>query len=243
MCYQVNVQGKIRFSHDPSKTVREQSKKALGNEMADTNDIFSGYWWKKLMKSYTILYWFYAPQTPEKLSRIVDESFEKHYLMTKPDFDWSKEPRTVPMESLVQYGLNFRRHTKLMAISSGGLYFSIHDLYLRNLAKQRGTLLIIALRRYKNTNGQWPQQLEDAKNLAPAEIFIDPLNGGTFVYKRTNDSFTLYSKGKNNIDEDGEHKAKLNYDYRKIETIKDDLMIWPGDKAKTEQEKADAEQQ
>jgi hypothetical protein len=46
------------------------------------------------------------------------------------------------------------------------------------------------------------------------------------VYKRTEDNFILYSKGKNGIDEDGEQETKFSDDYRKIEKIKDDVKIW-----------------
>jgi hypothetical protein len=225
--------------------MREQIQKQSANETIDVPEFFSSYWFKKLMKAYTILYWFYAPQTPEKLSRIVDESFEKHYLMTKPDFDWSKEPDVVPIESLFRFKLNFRQLAEVMAQATRGTYFGIHDSYLRKSAEQRGALLIIALRRYKNANGHWPQQLEDVNNLVPAEIFIDPINNDSFVYKQTGENFTLYSKGKNGIDEGGEHEDKYSDDYSKMETIKDDVMIWPiKSKTSTQQEEnEDGEQQ
>jgi hypothetical protein len=129
-----------------------------------------------------------------------------------------------------------------MAKTNETLYFQIHDIYLKRLAEQRGTLLIIAIRRYKNANGHWPEKLEDIENYVPAEILIDPINCGAFVYKLTEDNFTLYSRGKNNIDEDGEYEDKYSDDYLKHEIIKDDEMIWPkGKKAKTEEEKVNAE--
>ncbi|MFA5252434.1 MAG: hypothetical protein WC454_07605 [Phycisphaerae bacterium] len=215
MCYQVNVQGKIRFSHDPSKTIREQSKKVLSNEMADGNDIFSGYWCKKLMKAHTIPYWFYMPENPEKLSEIIDASFEKHYAMTKPDFDWSKESRNRPPE--FNFKINVQQLVELMAKINKGVYPALHDNYLRIAAQQRETLLIIAMRRYKNTTSHWPEKLEDIKNSVPPEILVDPFNGDSFVYKRTEENFTLYSKGKNGIDEEG----RLNNNGC------DDLVIWP----------------
>jgi hypothetical protein len=103
---------------------------------------------------------------------------------------------------------------------------------------------MIALRRNKNTNGHWPEKLEDIKDFAPTETFVDPISNDFFMYKLTDNNFTLYSKGKNGIDEGGVQETKFNDDYRKIEKIKDDLMIWPAGKAKkTDQENADAEQQ
>jgi hypothetical protein len=216
--YEVNPRGKVRLSHDPSSMIREQIQKQ-SYAMIDVNKFPSGYWWKKLMKAYTIPYWFYMPATPAELSRIIDESYENFYAMTKPDFDWSKESEMPPE---FHYKINIQQLVELMAKINKGVYPGLHDNYLRIAAQQKGTLLIIALRQYKNANGRWPQQLEDMNNLTPAEIFIDPINNDSFVYKLTNENFTLYSKGKNGIDEDG----KYEYNWP-AKPDADDLLIWP----------------
>ena len=91
---------------------------------------------------------------------------------------------------------------------------------------------MIGLRRYKNKNGHWPESLDDIKSLAPAEIFVDPVNDDSFVYKLTEENFTLYSKGKNNIDENGEYQDGA-----------DDRLIWPPWTTKAKEENPDAEQQ
>ena len=87
---------------------------------------------------------------------------------------------------------------------------------MRILAHRRGAHLLIALRFYRTANNRWPQTLNDVKSLAPPEAFIDPLNGGAFVYKLNENGFTLYSKGQNNIDENGSRKGGA-----------DDWLIWP----------------
>ena len=89
-------------------------------------------------------------------------------------------------------------------------------VYLRDLAHRRGTRLLIALRRYTNANGHWPQDLAVLRDLVQPEILVDPINGGSFVYKLTGDDFVLYSKGQNNIDENGSRKGGA-----------DDWLIWP----------------
>jgi hypothetical protein len=224
--YEVNSKGKARLSRDPLALIRNQAKEQLAKGMWDDDTETrtymqqfvrpSGFWGKRGKKIQTIVLWLFVPKTPEKLSRIVDDCFEKLYMMTKPDFDWSKEPQKVPIESFCQFQWNFRYITELMAQSNEILYFGLHDDYLRNSAKQRGTLLIIALRRYKNTYSHWPENLEEVKPFAPAGIFVDPINNDSFIYKLTDDGFKLYSKGKNNIDEDGQHKGGC-----------DDWQIWP----------------
>jgi hypothetical protein len=219
--YEVSPKGKVRFSRDSYAKIRKMTKEQLADVNVAEDDFFSGYWFKKLFKAYAILYWFYAPQTPEKLGNIVDTAFEKNYTMTEPDFDWSKEPESVPIESLLQYKLNFRQVGETMARINRGVYFGLHDTYTRHVAQQRGALLIIALRRYKNTHGNWPEILEDINNIAPAEIFVDPTNGDSFVYKRTEDNFTLYSKGNNGIDEQGAGNCET-----RSKGGADDLMFW-----------------
>lgn len=95
-------------------------------------------------------------------------------------------------------------------------------LYLRLIANRRGNRILIALRRYKNEHGTWPKSLADLKNLIPAEILIDPINNKSFVYKLTADSFTIYSKGENGIDEDGKRDI-----FNKEKNATDDWPIWP----------------
>jgi len=110
----------------------------------------------------------------------------------------------------------------------------IHEIYLRRLADRRGNRILIALRRYKNKNSRWPQTLSEIQSFVPAEILIDPYNNGSFVYKLTDNNFELYSKGKNNIDEDGKYRRGL-----------DDWPIWPGPgrSRQTKEEKVNVEQQ
>jgi hypothetical protein len=56
----------------------------------------------------------------------------------------------------------------------------------------------------------------------PAEAFIDLINNNSFVYKLTDENFTLYSKGKNGIDEGG----RWGY-VRALDRNEDDIAIWP----------------
>ena len=90
------------------------------------------------------------------------------------------------------------------------------DVYMRHLARRKACLIFISLRFYKNKNGSWPARLDKIKNFTAAENFIDPFNGGPFVYKLTEENFMLYSKGKNNIDEGGKYLNDAN-----------DWPIWP----------------
>jgi hypothetical protein len=221
--YEVNPEGKIRLTRSLANTIREQ----WSQEMKDT--LVITYWSKRLMKASTILRWFYMPSTPQKAGEIIDAEYGKFYAMADPDFDWQKKAES-PTK---MFGLNYRYLVEYIVRIEEPTFYSIHDTYLRYIAQQRGALLTIALRRYKNKTSHWPGSLDEVKPFASAEIFIDPINGGSFIYKLTDENFTLYSKGKNNIDENGKYKEGA-----------DDWPIWPtpGKKRKAEKENTDAKQ-
>jgi len=110
-------------------------------------------------------------------------------------------------------------------------FTAFKTVYFQMLARRRGLRILIILRRYKNKHGVWPDSLGDIIDLTVPEVLIDPTNDGSFVYKATDDGFTLYSKGKNNIDEGGKCKKDGP----------DDCLIWPRKLYKDEKEDTNAE--
>ncbi len=226
MLYEVNAKGKTRLIRDTRAVIKAQSPEDIPPQP---------YWRKKLTKVGIILLWFFAPSTPQKAGEIIDAAYEKYYAMAEPDFDWKKEPE----KAAPRHRFNYRFTTEMVVYILEPAYYRVRDLYLRSIAEQRGTLIIIALRRYKNENGRWPETLEDIKSLAPAKILVDPINGNSFMYKLTEENFTLYSKGKNKIDEAGEGERCVG-----SRTGADDWLIWPriSRSCKIEEEKADTEQ-
>lgn len=83
-----------------------------------------------------------------------------------------------------------------------GSYLGLPKAHTGMLALRRGTRILIALRRHKNKVGRWPESLDQIQPQVPAEMFNDPF-GSALVYKLAGDSFNLYSKGPNKIDEKG----------------------------------------
>lgn len=128
--------------------------------------------------------------------------------------------------------LKYEFNYGLFSSMKGPDYNQIHQLSLRGVATCRGIRILIALRRYKNKNSHWPENLDQIKSSLPQEILTDPHNNGPFVYKLTDNTFRLYSKGKNNVDEDGRYRDP-----------QDDCPIWPprGRKPKTKEENANDE--
>lgn len=207
MFYGVSPEGKIRLK--PSVTTRvimAQASEDLKEKFVMT------YWRERLVKASTIWAWFYMPSTPQKVGEIIDSEYKRFYAMAEPDFDWGKKAEN-PNK---MFRLNFSYLVEYTVRIMEPAFYSIHDTYLRAISQQRGALLTIALRRYKNKTGHWPESLDEVKPLAAEEIFVDPMNGGSFVYKLTDGDFVLYSKGKNNIDENGKYRDEA-----------DDCPIWP----------------
>jgi hypothetical protein len=103
--------------------------------------------------------------------------------------------------------------------------------YHELIARSRGIHVLVALRHYKNKHGRWPESLDQIKAQVPAEMFIDPF-GNTLAYKLTEDTFTLYSKGPNKIDENGKRRNGC-----------DDCPIWvpPTRKQETKQQNANTQ--
>ena len=230
--YQINARGKVRLSLDPTAAVRA----AFSEEMPPLI-----YWQKRFIRAGVIFAWFVVPSTPEKSANIVDKQYERYYAMADPEYDWQKEPKEFPMASpcSTSVTLNYNYMIRLMVDMLEGAYYRRHDIYVRTITEQKGSRIIIALRRYKNENGDWPKNLEDM-SLVPAENLVDPVNNGSFTYNLVDDGFELYSKGKNGVDEGGERKTTFDpntYEY----TTSDDRLIWPSKRSRAEEEETEVE--
>lgn len=224
MFYVVNPQGRTRLNPEMARRARvgrlpEDVQQQIRDKIAQT------YLRRKLNKASTILCWFYMPSTPQRAGEIIDVAYERCYAVAEPDYDWQKalqKPSGV-------FRLNYRY---LVECSSGPpieAYYHIRDIYLRVTADKRASRIMVALRHYKNANGRWPGSLDEVRAFAPEEIFIDPVNDGSFVYKLTDDGFALYSKGKNGIDDGGKRERDVATSCAPdvVDEGCDDLMIWP----------------
>jgi hypothetical protein len=226
LVYEIDPKGRVRLGPDPMRHIR-----AYWPDISEAPT----YWQSKLTKALTILRWFFMPGTPQAVGKIIDKGFERYFAMAKPDYDWetqskrlfSRIPYIVCSHRLL---LGYRYFPLLVTNTGEESYYAQRELYLRAIANKRGTELLIALRRYKNGHGRWPLSLDDIRDITAAENFVDPINNSSFVYKLSDDSFMLYSKGKNNIDEDGKRKDDA-----------DDQPIWPPMSRKTKKEDANAE--
>jgi len=214
MYYQVNSEGKVRFRRNSSHICPKKVPQPVT------------YWQKRLDRAQAIYHWFIWPTTPQAAGRMLEKKFSDFYEMSNPDYHWpAKSP---PFDDLM---LMFKIQCYLPWMywkQQKAMYHIHYEHWLEALARRHAARIIVALRRYNNKHDQWPQSLDDVKSLAPEEIFIDPTNNDSFIYRLTEGGFTLYSKGKNKMDEGGLHTMIFDPNIlRWPETKEDDILIWP----------------
>ena len=115
--------------------------------------------------------------------------------------------------------LGITRNMKLLMDTTWPSEYRRRHILLRGQANHKAVVIAIALREYKSRNGQWPARLEECAGLEPW-VLEDPINGGTFVYKRIKNEFLLYSSGTNGVDDGGWGKYHKGRDC-------DDFLLWP----------------
>ena len=91
----------------------------------------------------------------------------------------------------------------------------VSELYHRVLCERRAYSIVVALRRFKNRTGHWPEELDEIAPALDPPALIDPQNGGPYVYRvdQTN-GFELYSAGPDSQDDRRRQGS-------------DDWPIWP----------------
>jgi hypothetical protein len=227
--YEVNPTGNIRFSRNPT-AIFPNNKRRIKQR---------AYWQKRPAKARAILFWFLIPSDPQKVSKFVDDAYERLYQMAETDFGWNdcaKEYDDYDSEPFsMSAPLNLGDLFKLYADMEEPVIYRLHYQYIRTVSERKGTRLLIALKRYKNEFSNWPESLEALKPTTHEELFTDPLNNDSYIYKAQNDSFVLYSKGLNNIDDNNVFSGYANW------TGADDWPIWPSQYYRTKKERANAE--
>ncbi len=234
--YQTNEKGQIRYNRDPDSNIliNIMSYFILSGfiDSSFQTEENNNYWPRKISKAKVILSWILAPSTPQKTVVIIDNVYESFYAMTEPDFNWQSTPERFSLTSIRP---NFRFLMELIAKVYNPDSYLVHDLFNETTMSIQSSRILIAIKYYKNQTGHWPELLEILKDSVPAKIFIDPMNNNSFVYKLAGEKFVLYSKGPNNIDENGirgetAHSIRLhpspNPSPREIPDP-DDFPIWP----------------
>ena len=102
----------------------------------------------------------------------------------------------------------------------------------RNKADVEAALAIIAILRYKQDIGGYPDKLEKLINADYLKVLpIDPYSGSSLVYKKMDNNFVLYSFGRNFRDDDGKMAYNKEGKPRWRGTEEEgDTLFWPVEK-------------
>jgi hypothetical protein len=95
----------------------------------------------------------------------------------------------------------------MFSISCPGI-IRVYELSIRSAAQRRGTLLILAIFRFKAEKARWPASLSEVKADDILELRIDPYSERDFHYSIRENEFMLYSIGADGKDNSGRHDPK-----------------------------------
>jgi hypothetical protein len=125
---------------------------------------------------------------------------------------------------------------ELQRCTSGNVLLSIFlpsferiiEYSYQNKADVQATLAIIAILRYKQDTGDYPENLEQLTDDSYLqELPMDPYTDKPLVYRRTADNFILYSFGRNFKDDDGEVAKKRGKIQQWSTREAGDVVFWP----------------
>jgi hypothetical protein len=78
-------------------------------------------------------------------------------------------------------------------------------------AEYHAATLVLALERYNADNNAYPQKLAELAPKYIPEIPKDPITDGSFIYRRTDTDYLLYSQGENGKDDDASANQDIVY--------------------------------
>ena len=216
--YEIHDDGRLRFSR--RRVMFDTSFTRTPGEREELT-----YLERRWTKVRAVLAWFVLPSSPSETVALLDGHYYDMYRMAEPDYDWDFElaesrrrlDRSWYDES-AEYNLSvfFSFLPKIVT----PLYYHLHNIHLEQVSRRRATLLIVTLCEYRNRFGHWPDGLDEFATETDPTLFVDSLNGGSFIYEKHEGGFRLYSTGKDGVDDGG---VKDN------ETGCDDILFWPQD--------------
>jgi hypothetical protein len=219
--YEINERGDVRFTRKPDPLYLYSSRNLWGLDEDEKEP--SPYWQDKKNKLERLIRWMTYAESPEDISEIYDQLYiQIRERLMNENFDYTGP---VKWRDWLKYDLTAKTLTALYTEIAMTPFEKIQKIYFRCDTDKKATLIVIALLRFYNQHGHWPETLELIKKQLPDEVFVDSLNGQQIAYLRPEncDSFILYSFGEDGIDD----KGFRGYAPRGPEKKKDDYLMWP----------------
>jgi len=217
--YQVSEAGRVRYSRDPFGLSRNPRYAAR-----------PGYWEERANRARVIMQWFAFPSDPSRVSERIDKAYEKH--VSLPDLEsGTSDPLGSSAFLFVnadwsRFQWNFEYFMDFMVSMGRESHVGLCRVFRGAETIRRGTLGVVALRRYKDDRGSWPSDLKAAEAYGKDLSWTDAW-GRPFVYMPAGEGFVLYSTGENGSDEKGERRTEYDEESFTSTVLADDVMIWP----------------
>ena len=214
--HEINNNGETRFSRSCKNVFTETMNIQIPKRRFNAQ-------WTKLGIVFSC---FWMPTTPQALAEQIDSVYDRIYHMSLKEL--GKEDYHLGFEMNWSYSVKRFFYVHLQSCK---LHVDLidHWQFYRNVDR-----IYIALRKYKNKYGFWPDTLNQLAEFTTKDTLVDPFNESSFTYQKTEYNFILYSKGKNGIDEKGCHKwpkydpNEMSWDdYNKRGPEQDEILLWP----------------
>lgn len=200
LLYETHPDGRTRRSHNIAPT--------LNHHFAAKMKINT--YQMSVVKAGAVGHWFILPATAEKAGEVIDQAFEEYSPITNPESLERGKP---------EFQLNYKYVCRQCAHYAAKFYYAIQTQSKRHCNAARSTRILIGLKLSYLENGVWPLALSDVDAI-PQAALTDSVNDLEFVYKTTEDSFVLYSIGRNKRDDGSYSMPRFGYD---------DIRYWPED--------------
>jgi len=89
----------------------------------------------------------------------------------------------------------------------------------------KSTALMLHIEKYRRSNGNVPNSLEDIAGDVDPLVMTDPYTGAKMLYKKDETSYIIYSPGPDGIDNGGSISAQISQITGKVEKIPDDIGL------------------
>ena len=185
----------------------------------------------------------YVDNLVEKMLVITNMYFSNHFIFTHPNKQ--ETIRTVNeyfdiLQSSAKNAIYSPRkaetiNERIEKLADGNFFLNamspplgrLHEISKRSSTEARATLTMIALIRYKQDEGRYPQDLNELVTSGYLRgLPVDPFSKKPFVYRREGESFILYSCGPNYEDDNGKEGRDRKGKFQ-LWSDEGDAVFWP----------------
>lgn len=128
----------------------------------------------------------------------------------------------------------FNRHFSLKVLDIGIYPFNISDKFYEIKAQTEALIAVLAILRFEEDNNRLPTSLDELVSAFYLQsVPVDPYSDKPLVYKQDKDNFTLYSVGKNFVNDGGSNESQTNeelasrFQYGGPYGYPIDIIYWP----------------